>query len=51
MSDGLACYLVQMGRPANPRRVVSSIAPAPAREVVTSREADAFVEQWIDSCN
>lgn len=50
MSDGLACYLVQMGRPVSPRRIVSSIAPAPARVVVTLREADAFVEQWIDSC-
>ncbi|MEV0622286.1 hypothetical protein AB0I81_53840 [Nonomuraea sp. NPDC050404] len=49
MSDGQACYLVRMGRPVSHRHVVDSFGPAPARRIVTEREADEFLEQWINS--
>ncbi|MGP3911317.1 hypothetical protein [Nonomuraea sp. 10N515B] len=49
MSDGQACYLVRMGRPVSRRQIVDSFDPAPASKVVTQREADEFLEQWINS--
>ncbi|GGO71504.1 hypothetical protein [Nonomuraea cavernae] len=49
MSDGQACYLVRMGRPVSRRQIVDSFDPAPAREVVTQREADEFLERWLNS--
>ncbi|MEO3889674.1 hypothetical protein [Nonomuraea sp. B5E05] len=49
MSDGKACYLVRMGKPFSRRQIAGSFDPAPASKVVTQREADDFLERWINS--
>ncbi|MDR8413069.1 hypothetical protein MTP10_30595 [Nonomuraea sp. 3-1Str] len=50
MSGGLACYLVDLGVPADPATVVGSVDPAPSDEVAMAREQEKFIEEWITSC-
>jgi hypothetical protein len=51
MSDGLACYIVDMGHPVDPEHIADALAPAPAETIVSADEANEYIAAWIESVN